>query len=258
MLLGGQIAEALGDNTAAEAAYARAVKTAPQDPAAAGSDARLLTRLNRTDQARAVLSAALRLHPQDPELLSEEAAILLKNQNYSEALPLLEKLHAQAPANAETGRLLARAYVAAGQPKKADAILNELIQAKPQDGELLAALGDSLIRQKKNAEAENVLVKALNVQFPTPQSRAGAAAELAFAASAGHHPEVVLRAVNIRDATLPPDAPSTFLLATAHDTLHHTRQAAESYRRFLELADGKFPDEEWQAKQRLQILSRAK
>jgi len=62
----------------------------------------------------------------------------------------------------------------------------------------------------------------------------------------------------MRNAILAMDAPSAFLLATAYDNLHHPREAAGYYRQFLDLAHKNYPDEVWQAKQRLQTLSRAK
>jgi hypothetical protein len=38
--------------------------------------------------------------------------------------------------------------------------------------------------------------------------------------------------------------------------MHQKEQAAAYYRRFLEAAAGKFPNQEWQARQRLQILEK--
>jgi hypothetical protein len=50
--------------------------------------------------------------------------------------------------------------------------------------------------------------------------------------------------------------PSTyFLWATAYDALHQNAQAAAYYQHFLESSAGKFPDQEWQARQRLKLLS---
>jgi hypothetical protein len=42
-----------------------------------------------------------------------------------------------------------------------------------------------------------------------------------------------------------------FLRATAYDHLRDYRKASENYHRFLEVANGQFPDQEWQAKHRL-------
>src|SRR5207302_8103560 len=53
-------------------------------------------------------------------------------------------------------------------------------------------------------------------------------------------------------AKLAPDIPLSYILrATAYDHLRSKKQAAENYHRFLKVADGKFPDQEWQARHRL-------
>jgi hypothetical protein len=42
-----------------------------------------------------------------------------------------------------------------------------------------------------------------------------------------------------------------FLRATAYDHLRDYKQASLNYHRFLEGANGKYPDQEWQARHRL-------
>ncbi|HUX44775.1 MAG TPA: hypothetical protein VMV57_08505, partial [Terracidiphilus sp.] len=54
-----------------------------------------------------------------------------------------------------------------------------------------------------------------------------------------------------------PEVPATyFLWALAYDTLHDKKAAATYYHHFLDAAGGKFPNEEWQARQRLQLLEK--
>ncbi|HZB87547.1 MAG TPA: hypothetical protein VE291_02715, partial [Terracidiphilus sp.] len=54
-----------------------------------------------------------------------------------------------------------------------------------------------------------------------------------------------------------PEVPSSyFLWATSYDTLHQTPQAIAYYHHFLNTAAGKFPNQEWQARQRLQLLEK--
>ena len=256
--LSAEIAEALQDDAAAEQAYARVLAGSPTDPDAIAAYARVSMREGKVDQADQALQRGLAAHPDNPALLTERADLLLRAKNFDAAIPLLERLHAKDAGNAATARLLARAYVAAGTPERSNDLFTALLRTDPKDSRLLADYADSLIRQKRNAEAEAALERALTLGFPTPAAKANAAAKLAFAAAVDQHPETVLRAVQLRDDILPPDAATTFLVATAHDTLHHTAQAAESYRKFLQLAGSSFPDEVWQAQQRLQVLRRAK
>ena len=63
-------------------------------------------------------------------------------------------------------------------------------------------------------------------------------------------------AVEARSRYLPENASTLFLWATAYDSLHEKTQAAEYYHRFLSASAGKYPNQEWQARQRLQILEK--
>ena len=257
--LSAEIAEALHDDAAAEQAYARVLKALPGDPETTAAYARVLLRQGKQDEAETVLARGLAAHPESGPLLAGQSDLLLRQKKFDEAIPLLERLRSRDAGNAAVTRLLARAYVAAGTPEKADSLFESLLRSDPRDASLETDWADSLIRQKRNAEAEQVLERALaQNQFATPAARANAAGRLAFAASAGQHPEAVVRAVRMRDEILTPDAATTFLLATAHDTLHHTAQAAAKYREFIQLAGQSFPDEVWQAQQRLLVLRRAK
>jgi hypothetical protein len=67
-----------------------------------------------------------------------------------------------------------------------------------------------------------------------------------------------LQAIEIRDKVLPQSPSSLFLSATAHDKLHQVKQAKDLYKQFLSVANGKFPDEEWEARHRLITLENMK
>ena len=84
------------------------------------------------------------------------------------------------------------------------------------------------------------------------------ATTLAFAASQNNAPRTTLQALEIRDKVLPQSPPSLFLAATAHDKLHQTKQAQDLYKQFLSVANGKYPNEEWEASHRLIALEHMK
>jgi len=69
---------------------------------------------------------------------------------------------------------------------------------------------------------------------------------------------MTLRALAARATVLPNSPASLFLEATAHDTLHQTKEARESYKAFLAVAGGKFPDQEFEARHRLVALEHMK
>jgi tetratricopeptide (TPR) repeat protein len=255
-----EIAEALGDDAAAEKAYAHAFALNPASIDVATGYARTLTRLKKPVEADQVIASALTQHPNSHVLLAERASEQLLQGKTEAALPTLESLHASEPDNVAIALLLARAYAAAGAPAKSEPIYTALMKASPDDVTLMTEAADNLIRLRRSPEAEPLLQKAVSHpdQFPSKTALAQAAGELAFAASSNKDAETVLKALAIREPIAPAAAPFTFLSASAHDTLHHTKQAVEAYRLFLSQSGGKFPDQEWQAQQRLQILTRAK
>ena len=81
-----------------------------------------------------------------------------------------------------------------------------------------------------------------------------AAGHLAFAASRNHQPQVALQALAQRATVLPNSSASLFLAATAYDALRQRKQAEQSYRAFLAMANGKLPNEEFEARHRLIAL----
>ncbi len=157
--------------------------------------------------------------------------------------------------------MLARVYVATGNPAQADPLYASLIagQLSP-DPTLVTDYADLLIRLHRPAAAEKLLQQALAKpqSFPTTADLADAATHLAFAASEIDDPRTTLQALAISATVQPPSPSALFLEATANDALHQSSQAVEAYRKFLAAAAGKYPDQESQARQRLAALQHAK
>jgi hypothetical protein len=63
-----------------------------------------------------------------------------------------------------------------------------------------------------------------------------------------------LQALAARATVLPNSPSSLFLEATSYDTLRENKEAAKAYRAFLAVANGKYPDQEFQARHRLVAL----
>ena len=255
-----EIADALHDDVDAEKAYAHALGMAPGDVDVAVGYARVLSREKKFAEAAAVLKTAQAAHPKDTQITAELAAEMLLQGRAEQAVPLLEQMHEANRSSAAIGLLLARAYDEAGSPEKADDLYTALIAASPNDPVLLTEAADALMRSKRADEAEPLLQRAMEHKdgFPTQQALADAAGELAFAASATKDAETALKALALRESIEPLTAPFSFLRATAHDTLRHTKEASASYRVFLQQSAGSLPDQEWQAQQRLKILDRVK
>lgn len=250
-LLAAQIAEAAGQPDTAEAAYRRLLADDPKSLAANGGLAHLLITEKKFDQAEPLLRAALAQTPNDPALTVELAASLAA-QNNAEALPLLQQLHTAHPQDEAITRMLADVMVEAGDFAGSDRLYLALIAVHPDNPDLLVAHGQNLTRQLKYAEALAAFDKASQLAPDDGDAWSG----LAFAASKTGQPAVSLHALTMRSKVLP-ELPSTyFLWATSYDTMRDKPQAIAYYHHFLDAANGKFPDQEWQARQRLIVLER--
>ncbi|MCU1321603.1 MAG: hypothetical protein JWM43_1252 [Acidobacteriaceae bacterium] len=264
ILLAAELAENSGDLPAAEASYRRLLKTTPDDPATTAALTHLLLRQNKPAEAESLLTAALAKNPDDTTLNAQLATVYMANPDPAKsalALPLVENLHSSHPSDPAITRLLARLYSRNGDYAKADPLFGTLIASSAQpDPTLLDDRADALIHLKRPAEAEALLKRAVATPsaFSSKEDLGIAASHLAFAASENNDPAVTLQALALRATLLPQSPSSLFLAATAHDKLHQAKEASELYKQFLTVANGKFPDEEWQARHRLITLSHQK
>ena len=260
ILLTGELAEASDELPAAEASYRRVLAADPQNTAATAALAHILIRQNKLDQAESLLTAALQKSPDDTTLNAQLAGLYNAQNKTAQAIPIVEKLHAAHPQDANLTRLLARLYSRNSQFDQADPLYATLISTSAQDPTLLDDSADTLIHLRRFAEAETLLKRAIAQPeaFPTKEDLGSAASNLAFAASQNNDPATTLQAIEIRDKVLPQSPSSLFLAATAHDKLHQVKQARDLYKQFLAVADGKFPDEEWEARHRLITLEHMK
>jgi predicted Zn-dependent protease len=264
ILLSGELAEASGDPAAAEAAYRRLLAADPQNHDATAALTHLLLHQQKSDQAETLLTAALAKDPDNPTLNAQLASLYDEQGKTAQAIPILQKLHAAHPEDPNLSRLLARLYSRNQQYDQAEPLYATLVVAYPEtsrrDPTLLDDYADTLIHLKKFAEAETVLKRAVaNPEaFSSKDDLGNAASHLAFAASANNDPTVTLQALALRATVLANSPSSLFLSATAHDKLHHTKQATDLYKQFLSVANGQFPDEEWEARHRLITLEHMK
>ncbi len=250
-LLAAEFAEKSGQNDAAEAAYRRILAKDPRSVPANAGLAHLLILRKQYPEAETLLRAALTAAPDDPTLNAQLAAVLVA-QDDAGALPLLQKLHDAHPADPAITRMLAQVLAVAGDYAGSDRLYLHLLAANPQDADLLVAHGQNLVRQAQMDEAMKVFDKAAQIDSANGDAWSG----LAFAAFRTGHSDVTLHALTMRSRTLPENAATLFLWAQAYDSLHQKQQAAAYSRRFLAAAAGEMPDQEWQARQRLQILEK--
>jgi predicted Zn-dependent protease len=250
-LLAAELAQAAGQYDAAESAYRRILAKDPKSATANAGLAHLLIVRKQYPQAETFLRAALEQTPDDPALTAQLASVLAA-QDKAEAVPMLQKLHDSHPGDTAITRMLAEVLAEAGDAAGSDQLFNSMLAAHPDDPALLVPHGQNLIRLQKFAEAFQVFTKATQIDATNADAWSG----LAFAASKSSRPAITLQALTMRSKYLP-EIPSTyFLWATSYDSLHEKTAAISYYHHFLESSAGKFPDQEWQAKQRLLLLEK--
>ena len=231
----------------AEKEYQQALSIAPDSSDALVALSNLYMRGKRFDDAQAVLRKLVALHPNDAGAhfqLGRMLAIAGKNGDAANEMEAGLKLD---PSDRKAQRDLADLDADSGKYDQAAQMYSALISANPNDGDLHAGLGRVLMKQKKFPQAEQELIKAAELK-PGSGEIYG---ELAVAANENKDYPLAIKAADLRSKYLPENPMSYFLRATAYDHLRDAKDAAKYYHQFLEVAGGKYPDQEWQAKHRL-------
>jgi len=250
-LLAADLAEDTGNHDSAEAAYRRVLAGNSKSVAANSGLAHVLIERKQYPEAEKLVRAALQQEPENP-VLNAQLATVLAAQNNADALPLLQKLHAAHPENTAVSNMLADVLAESGDTAGSDKIYTTLLARNPDDISVLVAHGQNLVRQQEYAQALVMFDKAARLDSASADAWSG----IAFTASKLHQPSVAIHALTMRSKFLP-DVPATyFLWATSYDTLNERVAAITYYHHFLESSGGKFPDQEWQAKQRLLVLEK--
>ena len=250
-LLAAELAEATNQLDSAEAAYRRVLAKDSKNAEANAGLGHVLIARKQYPEAETLLRAALEQLPDDPALTAELATVLAA-QDKAEALPMLQKLHEAHPNDENVTRMLAEVLEEAGDASGSDHYYSALLATHPNDPALLISHGENLLRQLKYSDAFKAFSKAAELDPKDADGWSG----LAFAASKTEQPSIALRALAAR-AKIIPDTPSTyFLWATSYDMLRDRPAAITYYHHFLDSAAGKFPDQEWQARQRLLLLEK--
>ena len=250
-LLAADLAESSGQHEAAEAAYRRVLASNPKSIPASSGLAHALIQRKQFPEAEKLIRTALQQDPDNPALNAQLATVLAA-QDDANALPLLQKLHSAHPADAAITRMLAGVLAQSGDAEGSDKLYLPLLAKSPDDVDLLVAHGQNLIRQQQFSQAMAAFDKATRLDSADADAWSG----IAFASSKLHQPSLTVHALTMRAKFLP-DVPATyFLWATSYDSLKDRTAAITYYHHFLDSSSGKFPDQEWQARQRLQVLEK--
>lgn len=276
------LAEALAQTGNAEQARAHfetALKADPKSAAAELGLARTLVAQNQLTTADPHFRAAASLDPNYREALLELAAaeekaghapeaiaiykefpgnpsaqarlgeLLLENKQFADAIPRLEKAVADTPTVAN--RLaLATAYRMNKQPEKQDEQLDRAVATEPGNFDLRMIYGRQLRDERKLTPAADQFLAAAKLK---PDSKE-AWNELASARIVHGDYAQGLAALDRLKALGAESPGNLFFRAITLDKLHQNPLALDSYKQFLAVSGGKFPDEEFQARQRVRII----
>jgi Flp pilus assembly protein TadD len=203
---------------------------------------------NRLGDAEPLLRRLAAERPDDAGIHLQLGRVLAAEGKKDDAIAEFQTALKLAPADADAQREIADFYSSAGKNDLAEAAYRALLKTQPNDAELHRGLGHALLLQKKFPEAQQEFLTALRLKRDSPDVYV----DLAFAASENKNYELTIRALNGRtllNADLPPIC--FFLRASAYDHLRDYKQASLDYHHFLEVANGKYPDQEWQSTHRL-------
>jgi Flp pilus assembly protein TadD len=246
-LLAAAAAETINDLAAAEQEYKAAAGLDPKSADAVAGLANIYLQGKRLPEAEAAIRNYLALVPNDPKAHLQLGRVLAAEGKKEQAQAEFEQALRSSPNDPAVSREMALLYVENKEFAKAEPLFRVALQRDPRDAELHHRLATVLIEQRKFAEAQNELLLAVNLK----PDYGIAYGDLAFAASENKNYPLALKALDARARFLP-DIPLTlFLRATSLDHLGARKEAAASYHEFLAAAEGKFPEQEWQARHRL-------
>jgi len=182
----------------------------------------------------------------------ERLRVLLGSTGQTEdSIPALEAAVQRSPTDANRVAL-AQAYAKANQTVKASAMAGLAVASQPRDWELRLFYGRLLRDQRKLADAATQFAAAAQIKPDSVE----AWNELAAALTIGEQYTQALAALD-RVRALGAETPGNlFFRALAHDHLTQRPEAIEAYNKFLAGSQGKFPDQEFQARQRVRILEK--
>jgi tetratricopeptide (TPR) repeat protein len=263
----------------AEAAFKNAIALDPRSAAAESGLAMSLARQNRADDAAPHFQQAFvldrsyrsgfvelaqlyeasgrtaeavtfyRMFPDDPVALERIGILLTAAGELPEGIQALETVMEKMPTNIRR-IALAQAYVKSQQTAKAEAVLAPAVADAPGDLDLRMFYGRLLRDQRKFPGAVDQFAAAVRIKPDSAEAWSELASVLVIAQQ---YPQALVAFDRLR-ALGAETTGHFFFRALAHDRLQQRPQAVEAYKKFLAAAQGKFPDQEFQARQRVRFL----
>jgi tetratricopeptide (TPR) repeat protein len=210
-----------------------------------------LAELYEQDKQTAKALAIYREFPANAAAQEHAGRLLIESQKFAEAIPQLEQAYEKTPTPGNR-KSLASAYLQNQQLDKALPLLEKAVADEPTNYDLRMGYARAL-RDKK--------------QYPAAAAQFNAAAQLkpaevktwnelgAMLYLSGDHQGALSALAQARQ--LGDDSPGNwFISAILLDGAHQLKPALAAYQKFLTISQGKSPDQEFQARQRVRIIQR--
>ncbi len=234
----------------AERKFRIAIELLPQEPHALLGLARSLDAQKKPGAAEAY-EKYLAVQPADSVARTRRVHLLMDQQQYDAALAEVSRNDAGKPA-LESLKLRADILIAQKKWDDSVATLHQALALAPDDAQLHGGLGRIFLEKREFASAEKELRLALGFD---PQNLAYWKDLSSVYFLGGNYPAAVATLDEIAKME-PPGAGAWFIRAICYDKLNHPKPALEAYQKFLELDQGKNPDQVWQAQERSKALRR--
>ncbi len=231
----------------AEREYQQVVELDPKSAEGMAGLVNVYTKTQRLPEVEKMLRRYLELNPQNQTAHLQLGRVLAARGNSADARAEYETVLKLDPNDLQAQRELAALDLATDHYREAAQRYQALVARNPRDPELHYALGSALLHARDFPAAQQTFLETVKLKPDMGQ----AYGDLALAASENKQYELAIRALDARAKFLPETPGTYFLRATSYDNLKAFKQAADNYRKFLEVAQGKFPDQEWQARHRL-------
>ncbi len=187
----------------------------------------------------------------DPGARERLGLLFMDSGDLEGAAAAFEDVMKRAPTPA-AAYALATVYLRNKQPAKATPMAAYIVQKEPSNADSRLFLGRLLRDEKRFSEA----AEQFHAATQSKPDSVEAWNELAGMLILLKRYEGAVTALD-RSRELGSETPGNWWFrATALDSLHLPKPALESYRKFLAQSGGKFPDEEFKARQRVRILER--
>ena len=202
---------------------------------------------NRLNDAIAILNE----FPNDPGAREELGRLYLTSNRPADAVPQFQAAVQLSP-TAANRLALATAYLKNNQPDLAAPLLQDALAANPDDFDVRMAVGRISRDKHDYAAAANQFVLATKIKPDSVEAWNEAATAFVLAQM---YPQALAAMDKIH--SLGADTAGNFYFrAIVLDKLHQVKPALASYQHFLAISGGKFPDQEFIARQRSKILER--